>query len=307
MRKALVLCLGLVFAVSMLVAPAVSHARDEVEDTPLFSESLDNAKQFSTSTGGIQPRPIGGAADEAMQQLLTSEPYYTCDRTYPTCQEYVTCCHMATCDNISPTCIAAPTCAGTEETCEAFFTCGSLQFTCDGTWTCDLSCFVALTMQGTRTCEWWPTCWGGPTCDGTATCDDINETCGGYLTCNNATWDSHPTCGGKPTCDVNKQTCDGQSSTCWHDPVCVWPTVVPYYTCAEQVTCFGPTCQDQACITQDPAFPTCQAGPTCWPNDTCNWDCVPAVSRSGSVVLLLAVAAAVVLLMYRRRRARQEV
>lgn len=309
MKKALATLLGFSFVLCMCVAAA--YASDDVEDTPLFSKSLDNAKKFSESSG-IQPKPVEAAADRmAMQQYVTTEPVYTCEVAYPTCMAYPTCCDAVTCDAQSQTC--QPfflTCGGGGITCEGYATCAT-GHTCNPLWTCNTEpeCQAAATMFGYYTCGWWPTCWGGPTCEGTYTCNKA-YTCGGYLTCNNATWDSHPTCGGKPTCMQQLVTCNG-GSTCVWDPACVWPTIAPFMTCDGQLTCGDITCLQGTLtcdITCNPAFQTCQAGPTCWPNAGCNPDSpgtVPSMSMSGILVLIVALGALVVLLMHRRRKVKQ--
>lgn len=312
MKRILAPLLGLTLALCMCTAP-IAYADDAVEETPLFSKSLDNAKRFSESSG-IQPTPVAAAADRGSAlQYLTVEPIYTCEVAYPTCTGYPTCCDAVTCNAQSQTC--QPffiTCGGSQYTCEGYATCAA-SHTCNAQWTCtgEDQCVPQTTMFGFYTCGWWPTCWGGPTCYGTYTCNEIH-TCGMYLTCNNATWDSHPTCGGKPTCMMQQITCNGEDTCIW-DPACVWPTVEPFITCAGQLTCSGVTC-DQAVptceVTCNIDFLTCQAGPTCWPNDGCNPETepggVPSLSIGGILALLLALGALVALLMHRRMRARQE-
>lgn len=317
MSKASVFSLALVFVACVCLAPA-GYSSDEVQETPLYGESLDKAKKFSDSDAGIQAKPVEGAADG----MQTEYPWptvmgenYTCGVAMPTCVGYPTCCWEGlTCQGpAGSTCDADAICnsqtIGWGPTCSQA-TCEGGDFTClSGQWTCnfDQECEPYATLYGFRTCGWWPTCWMGPTCTGNYTCGYRGFTCGGYLTCNRATWDSHPTCGGKPTCT---------GDTCW--PLCNPTILAAQLTCdAAFLTCQAglPTCIDGliTCdITCRTDFPTCQAAPTCWAGGV---ECdggyddhgVPGLSPVGSVMLILSLGALVVLFMYRRRKANQKI
>lgn len=300
MKKSLALFLGLAFVFSS----AVAFAADDVQDTPLYGESLAQAKTFSAGDDGIQPKYVKGASDamQAEYPWPTAVGTYTCAVAMPTCVEYPTCCwENLTCQS-DGACVStldwSPTCE--QATCLGAFTCLS------GQWTCDAGpmCEPAATMYGFLTCGWWPTCWLGPTCTGNYTCG-TTPTCGGHRTCNRLTVDSNPTCGPKPTCS---------GETCWPEAGCE-ATYEPQLTCQVGFTCeTGPTCQQgtTTCdITCSPELLTCQGAYTCWADEECQqgdeWLGVPGLSPIGTAVLVLSLASLVVLFMYKRKKANQEV
>jgi hypothetical protein len=91
MKKSLALLLGLAFVFTAMPG----YAADDAEETPLYEESLAQAKEFSDGGGGIEPKYVKGAGDDAAMQLYpwpTIVGQYTCRVAMPTCVEYPTCC-----------------------------------------------------------------------------------------------------------------------------------------------------------------------------------------------------------------------